>query len=416
MHRDDRVCRVCSAAQRFPYLLDDPGEAAGAAHGASSGCRVHGSHGGGTWRSFAERLNQPLEADEHSGCACAGPRTAAEHDELFAPGMSARATWAEHASEVVPHTYVIDSVNLLSNDFRRLLRSGVTTVYVSPDPASVIGARGAIVKTGGDLGKRVVRRSDAVKAAMGGDPSRRGRPNALPGRGRGANEIDVFVRRPTTRMGVEWVFRKAFYDAQRYEMGLEISGADAPPVAAIPTLVSILKGETGLRIQARMQHDILTALRLAQEFKIRILIDEGTEAYRCLPELKATDTPVVYGPIFFTPSGFRAVQREVDEARLSTAAQLHAAGIRFCLTAQELRDEESLVRQAMMAAREGLPREAALAAVTSSPAALLGLGDRVGVLKPGAAGDLVIWSGDPLDAATRVKTVVIDGRVEYEVR
>jgi imidazolonepropionase-like amidohydrolase len=408
------VCRLCTAAHRFHYLLhESAGDTAGSVRPE---CPVHkpGAMASGTWKSFAMQVSRPADVEGACGCVCAGPRSLAEQVEMFSPGMSARATWAEHASEVVPHTYMIDSVNLLSNDFSRLLRNGVTTVYVSPDPASVIGARGAIVKTGGALSERVIRRADAVKAAMGGDPVRRGRGNMLPGRGRGADQIDVFTRRPTTRMGVEWVFRKAFYDAQRHENGLEMFGADTPPAAAIPALLGILKGEIGLRVQARMQHDIMTALRLAKEFSVKIAIDEGTEAYLCLPELKASNTPVVYGPILFNPSGFRVAQGEVQEARLSTPRRMLDAGVRFCLTAQELRDEEGLARQAMVAAREGLPRDVALASITSTPAALLGVGDQVGTLKAGAAGDLVVWTGDPLDAASKAKVVVVNGRVAYE--
>lgn len=320
--------------------------------------------------------------------------------------------WAEQNAEVVPNTRVLDSVNLYSTDFKRLLRSGVTTVYISPDSGSVIGARGAIVKTGGPLATRVVRDADAVKATMGEDPSSRGRNNNLPPFY--GPPPTFFTRRPTTRMGVDFVFRKAFYDADRASRDLPLSGADAPPEEAIPFLLQVRKGEIPLRIQARKQHDILGAIRLSQEFKLPFILEEGTESYKCLPELKAAGVPVVFGPLFMSPTGWRAYSGEANEPRLSTPRLLLDSGIPFALSAQERRDEEGLVRQAMFAAAAGLPVDEALKAVTTSPARLLRLPENFGTLSKGAAADLVAWSGDPLSADSQVQLVAIDGRVVFE--
>lgn len=357
-------------------------------------------------------LFDPMHAEEAPCCSpiCAGPQSDEELDELLAPGITARETWAEHAYEVVPHRRVIDSLNLFSNDFRRLLADGVTTIYASPDPASVIGERGAIVKTGGDLSGRIVNSEAAVRAALGGDPSRRGRPNSPP---RGSR-ASMLTRRPTTRMGVDLVFRKAFYDAVAAGAGQPLHGADTPPAEALPILRQILAGEIPLRVQARMQHDIFNALRLAHEFNLKIVIDEATEAYQALDVLRDSGVSLVYGPIFEQPTGFRRFGGEADDSRLSTASLLHDAGIPFALTAQELRDEEGLSRQAMMAVRFGLPKDVALKAVTSKPAELLGVADRIGSLKPGADGDLVVWNGEPLSSESRPTLVLIQGNKVYE--
>ena len=362
------------------------------------------------------RVNELGELlDVSCGCVCGrAPLEATEAADALAVGVPPSATWAEHSNEVVPHTRVVDSINWFARDFERLVRSGVTTVFVSPDSASVIGARGAIVKTGGDLAQRVVRDMDAVKAAMGRDPATRGVANRLPpGRGGG---VTLRTRRPTTRMGVEWVFRKAMYDARRVAAGLPLQGADQPPLEAVDTLNALLAGEIPLRIQARMQHDINTALRLSREFGLQFILEEGTEAYDCLPQLKAAGVPVIFGPIYDTPVGLRRFGGEASNARLSTATALHEAGVPFALTAQEMRDSEGLAGQAMQAVRFGLPRDAALSAITAMPAKLLGLEGEVGVLASGSAGDAVVWSGDPLDATTRPLAVVINGKVVYRDR
>ncbi|MCA9242503.1 MAG: amidohydrolase family protein [Phycisphaerales bacterium] len=343
-------------------------------------------------------------------CVCGSSQLAPEGESSFAPSVGPYFIWGDNEAEVIPHRRVLDSVNLMSLDFQRLLSEGVTTVFVSPDSASVIAARGAIVKTGGALGDRVVRAEDAVKASMGADPSRRGWSNQLPYGGRAT----MYTRRPTTRMGVEWVFRKAFFDARRYAAGLALTGADVAPTEAFDVLNSVLAGETPLRIQVRKQHDMFTALRLAKEFGIKPLLEEGTEAYQTIPLLKESHTPIVFGPLYMESDGYRAFSGETDEARLSTPKLLQDAGVEWALTAQEGRGEESLPRQAMIAIRYGLEPAQALTAVTSSPAKLMNLEGRVGALKVGADADLVVWSGEPFAATSRPEKVLINGQVAYE--
>jgi len=318
----------------------------------------------------------------------------------------------ETSSEVIPHTRVLDSIDLRSPDFERLLRNGVTTVFVSPDPAAVISSQGAIVRTGGPMKDRVVKEADAVMAAMGTDPSWRGWSNRRPWR----DNVSFYARRPTTRMGVAWVFRKAFYDTKQFHNGLPVAGADAPCEAAMKVLGPVLAGEIPLRIQARTQPDILTGIRLAQEFDLRFTLIEGTEAYRCLEELKASQTPIVYGPIYETPPGPRAGSAEVDEARLNTLRSLLDAGVRTALTAQELRDEDGLSRQAMYARRYGVPMEEVTRCVTSTPAQILGLGDQIGAIESGKRADLVVWDGEPFDGASRPVVVMIGGEIVLDQR
>ncbi len=409
-------CPLCQAAhERHALTSDDRADRcavcqqAHAHHPPVDGRRQPSLFGG-----VARALAASEHGEEGHTCspACSGPQSAADVDTLLASGPSASLTWAEHSSEVVPHRLVIDSVNLLSSDFKRLARGGVTTVYVAPDSASVIGERGAIVKTAGPLKQRIVRRADAVKASMGSDPSSRGRGNNLPPAYGPAPT--VFTRRPTTRMGVDFVFRKAFYDARLAAAGKPLRGADQPPLGAVPALNEIATGKIPLRIQARMQHDIFSALRLAKEFGLKFTLEEATEAYQCLPELKAAGVPIIYGPIYDTPAGFRAFTGEAEDARLATPRALYENGIRFALSAQEFRDEDGLVRQGAYAARYGLPADEALRAMTVVPAELLGLSGEVGVLSPRAAGDLVVWSGEPLMAESRPLLVMIDGRVVWK--
>lgn len=330
----------------------------------------------------------------------------------FASGIGGRGSATEASSEVVPHTLVIDTIRFNSPDWERLARGGVTTVFASPDSAAVIGPRGAILHTAGPWGQRIVSEASDVKATIGQDTYLQGGGNNSPYR----NFVTNRTRRPNSRMGVAWVFRKAFYDAQHYRDGEPLGGTDTPEAPALEVLAEIVAGNIPLRIQARTQLDIVTALRLSEEFGLSFTLLEATEAYRCLDELKAANVPVVFGPIYTEPSGVRRWSSETQESRLATIVGLIDAGIDTALSAQDLREEDGLIRQAMYAARAGLEPETALRTVTEIPARMLGLGDRLGTVAAGKQADLVLWTGEPLEATSKPAIVMIRGSVVVDDR
>jgi imidazolonepropionase-like amidohydrolase len=337
-----------------------------------------------------------------------------EHEDLHG-GLDAEPALAvgvvegiapEQSSECVPHTRLLDGIDLGSPDFARLVRGGVTTVFVSTDGSAVIGPRGAMLRTAGALAERVVVPAGAVKAAMGTEPFRARSRNRLPSRFSGTS---VYTRRPTTRMGVTWVFRKAFYDTLARLDGQPVRGADVPSPAASAVLARVLAGEVGLRVQARTLADITTAARLCGEFGVPFVLEEGTEAYRCLDLLAERRIPVVFGPIDGrAPRG--------AESRFSTFRLLLERGIETALSAQESREENDLARQAMYAQRFGVSLDAALRAVTSTPARLLGLDSEIGTLEPGKRADFVLWSGPPFSAVSRPLVVAVGGEIVVDRR
>jgi imidazolonepropionase-like amidohydrolase len=178
----------------------------------------------------------------------------------------------------------------------------------------------------------------------------------------------------------------------------------------------VLNGEIALRIQARQRHDITTACRLADEFSIPFVLEEATEAHHCIEELKRRDVPVVYGPIYISPTGHRSWSSEVDNARLHTMKTLLDSGVETALTAHELRDENGLARQAMYAIRFGVAADKVLSAVTATPARILGIGDELGTLEPGKRADVVVWSGQPFEATSSPLVVLIDGEIVLDRR
>lgn len=327
-------------------------------------------------------------------------------------GVRSTAVINEQSSEVVPHIHVVDALDLGSRDFDRLVRGGVTTVYASPDASAVIGARGTIVHTAGPRSSRVLVPAAAVKATIGSEPSSLGTYNRSPSR----YSTSMYVRRPNSRMGLVWVFRKAFYDAPRHRDGLPVYGADAAEPEALDVILDVLEGNVPLRIQARLQRDISAALRLAEEFDLKFTLEEATEAYRAIDELKAASVPVIFGPIYERPSGIRVRSGEGNRSRYFTFRALLDAKIPTALSAQDLREEDGLARQAMYAQRFGVSFDDALRAVTQTPAQMLGLDKEVGTLDRGKRADLVLWSGTPFAATSMPLVVLVDGQVVLDRR
>lgn len=318
------------------------------------------------------------------------------------PGVS----FVESGSEVTPHLRAREGLSVSAVDLGRLAREGVTTIFVSNCAGAVIGPRGAIVRTAGPEAERILRLEADVTVTLGAESYRLGARNRTPF----LKNVDLYVRRPTTRMGVTWVLRKAFYDAMRFEKGLPLSGADAPEPEACPALLKILKGEIPVRVSARTQHDIFSAFRLLGEFGVHFTLVEATDAYRALDELAAAGTPVIFGPIYQEPSGPRAWLGETQNNRLFTLRALLDKGLSVALTAQDLRDEEGLARQAMYAMKTGLSREEALAAVTTTPAKLMGIDKEAGTIGVNRRADLVVWSGEPFEALSKPLLVLSGGK------
>jgi len=336
----------------------------------------------------------------------------AEEHALYASGLAPRTSLVESSSEVVPHTLVIDTINFRSPDFDRLVRGGVTTVFAAPDSAAVIGPRGAVIRTAGPMNTRVLNDAADVTASFGSDSFRVGPGNRSPF----GTFVTRLTRRPNSRMGVAWVFRKAFYDAEKGLAGHAVTGADAPPGEAYEALGAIRAGAAPLRLKARLQRDIEAAFRLANELGLSFTLVEATEAYKCLPTIVNGKAPVIFGPIYIDPNGVRAFSEETRESRLSTLAMLMDAGVETALTAMDLREEDGLARQVMYAMRAGVSFESALKAVTLTPAKMLGVADQVGSIEVGKRGDVVVWSGRPFEATSRPVAVVMDGKIVYDAR
>jgi imidazolonepropionase-like amidohydrolase len=377
------------------------------------------------WAVFAERLYDPEDgvienalvtvANGKIVSVTPGAKPGKDGLQAFAmtPGLIdasvriADQRTVEQSSEVTPGLDVLDSLDGFDIEWERQLESGVTTVLVTPLDQNVIGGLGAVVKTGGSpsLRGRALREAAVLRGSMGTQPSQRNHPAF-------GRPTDVFSRRPTTRMGVEWEWRKALYDAA-------VAGGDAS--RAFPgseELQAVLRGEIPLSIQAWATQDIRTAVFLVEECQReglgspRLIVDAAAEAWREPELLVRSKAWVVLPP-------FPADGRTYDNAFMSmdVAKVLHDKNIPFALSSHgAAAPEQRLAMQAGYAMRGGLAFQDALAAVTIVPARMLGVDDRVGSLDVGKDADLVLWSGEPFQPASRVVGVLLDGVLVVDPR
>lgn len=313
----------------------------------------------------------------------------------------------EQGREISPNTRVADALDLFDESWTRTARSGVTTVLANPADYDVIGGLGVALKTAGErsVAARTVKADAVLRGAIGTQPSQRNHPAF-------GSPSDIYSRRPTTRMGVEWEWRRAMYDAaaSRSDKSKAFPGSEQ--------VVAALDGKLPLCIQAWSTQDIRTAVFLKEEIEReklgspRLIVDAAAEAWR-EPQLLVRSKAMVVLPPFplqgrTTEGAFMAWDSAKLLADLGVPLALSSHGS----DAAELK----LDRQAGFAMRGGLPFEAALAAVTITPARMIGVDDRVGSIAVGKDADLVLWSGAPFEFTSRVVGVLVDGRIVLDPR
>ena len=293
----------------------------------------------------------------------------------------------------------LDAVNIEDVGFHDALAGGVTSAVLKPGSGNPIGGQTVAVKTWGGrtIDEQVISDAVSVKSALGENPKR---------------VYGEKKTQPSTRLGTAHVIRKAFVDAQNYVAARDAAEAKGEPFArdlGKETLARVLAGELAWDQHTHRADDIATAIRLAEEFGYRLVVNHGTEGHLLADVLAEKDIPVIYGPMFVSRS-----KVEVRNRANRNLAVMAAAGVRVAITTDHpVIPIDFLVHQASFAARDGLDRETALAAITTNPASFLGLDDRVGAIRPGLDGDVVLWSGDPFDTDQRAERVYITGTEVY---
>jgi imidazolonepropionase-like amidohydrolase len=171
----------------------------------------------------------------------------------------------------------------------------------------------------------------------------------------------------------------------------------------LEALVPVVRGQLPLAVNANRASDLLAAVRLADEFHLKLILMSAAEGWMVADQLAAHKVPVVVKPLTDIPT-FDALA-----ATLENPAKLSKAGVALVLSSFDTHNARNIRQEAGNAIAYGLDRDAALRSVTLEPARIWGVGDRLGSLEPGKEADVVVWSGDPFELTTTVERVFIKG-------
>lgn len=349
----------------------------------------------GPYRRFS--LRDYKEIDVSGLTVSPGLIDAHTHLGVYAEGTGVPGEDGNEMSDpVTPHVRAIDGIDAGDRAFEEARQAGVTTVMIAPGSANVIGGAVCAVKTFGDTADDMAVDTDiGQKMATGENPKR---------------VYGARNKAPMTRMGIAALIRNALVEADNYRKKRAKKKADTPRDLKMEALIPVLEGRLAARIHAHKADDILTAIRIADEFGLRIVIEHGTEAYKIADILAKRKIPVNIGP---TTSSRSKV--ELKDLVRDNAIRCMKAGVRVSLITdhpvipiQELRQEAvKLVRD------HGADRGEAFNAITRNPALTLGLERRIGSIEKGKDADLSVFTSHPLDPSAVCVMTVIGGQIAH---
>ncbi len=339
------------------------------------------------------------------------------HTGLFGDGIGwEHADGNEMTDPITPHMRALDGIHPEDMAFPDLVEAGVTTIMTGPGSGNLIGGTWACIKTAPrpSIEEMILLEPAGMKMALGENPRR------VYG---GKNKM------PSTRMGNAGELRSALVSAQnyqakwqQYEKDVEAyrakvqAGEKDVKEPAAPernlkweSLSRVLNRGMRVHIHAHRADDILTAVRIAEEFNLDLNIEHATEGYKIADILAKKGVPCTVGPILFSRSKY-----ELRNMTPKNPGLLAKAGVKVAIQTDEMSAVRYLSINAALAVREGMPEEEALKAITLHAAEVIGVQDRVGSLEAGKDADVVIFSGHPFDYRTVAEKVLIDGQIVYQ--
>ena len=302
----------------------------------------------------------------------------------------------ESTDPCTPHLRAIDAVNALDRCFADARAGGVTCVLTGPGSANPIAGQFAALKTAGRwVDQMIVSAPAAMKFALGENPK---------------TVYNDRKETPVTRMATAAIIRENLSKALEYmdkqNKADEDPDTDMPDFdAKLEALVPVLKGELPVHCHAHRADDIATAVRIAKEFGLRLVVVHGTEAYLISDLLAQEGIPVITGPCLTD-----RCKPELAGQSQENPVLLSKAGVKVAICTDHPETPiQYLPVCAAMAVRAGMDEEEALASITINPAVIAGIADRVGSLTPGKDADIVLSTGHPLDWKSKVERVYIGG-------
>ncbi|MGD8537527.1 MAG: amidohydrolase family protein [Candidatus Aminicenantes bacterium] len=298
---------------------------------------------------------------------------------------------------------IIDGINPFNKNFKYTRMAGITAGMLAPGRQNVIGGQTAVIKfQGKTVSEMVLLEPAGLKFSLGEGPK---------------TTYGSKGRLPSTRMGSAYVIRKALLEAEDYIRQWENfaknkeknkDGQSPKKSLKLEPLAKVRKGELTAFFECYRVDDILTALRIMEEFDLKGVLVGCTEGYKVAKQIAERKVPVIVSPFGVGPR-----RMETQDVTIKNAALLASRGVKVIIKGEEafgIGTIRELPLLASFAIKGGLDRSQALRAITLSAAEVLGVADRIGSIEPGKDADLVVFSGDPFHYRTVVKSVFINGK------
>ena len=303
----------------------------------------------------------------------------------------------EIVEPLTPHLRAIDSINPMDEAFGLALAGGVTSACTGPGSANVVGGTFVAIKLSGKrVDNMIIKNPLAMKCAFGENPKR------CYGQG--------MKKSPSTRMATAALLRELLFKARNY-MNDKDAGKNPAFDMKLEAMLPVMRGEIPLKAHAHRADDILTSIRIAKEFGVKLTLDHCTDGALIADELAQEGYSAFVGPSLGSKTKI-----ELQNKSFTTPAVLHEAGVPISIiTDAPVIPLQYLPMCAGLAVNAGLSEEAAWRAITINPAVQTGIGDRVGSLEAGKDGDVVIWTANPLTTlGAQSCTTIVDGKIVYQ--
>jgi imidazolonepropionase-like amidohydrolase len=329
------------------------------------------------------------------------PGLIAAHTNLADPTDSEEA--------VTPHVRAVDSFDFV-RDYSRLLGGGVTSVYIGTGNRRLVSGRGGVVKLAGASAAARTLRPEADVRVVLGEAAKNApplfRPPVPPTT---ENPILPAQRQLGATLASQMaVVRQLLADGRSLAPKQRIVSSRHVPVAQVTV------GRSALRIRVGRAAEIRAAISLAKQQQVRLILEGATEGYLIAKEVAGVPVVVQSQTRIGAPlAADHSRESASGRPSLRNVSELLKAGAPVCLVPFDDADLPNLLLLAASEVGRGVSRDDALRMVTATPAAVLGVAQRVGTIAPGRDADLVILDGDPLDTRTRVAVTMIDGNVAY---
>jgi len=304
---------------------------------------------------------------------------------------------------IQPDARVLDSLDARDASIQKARAGGITTVNVMPGSGHLISGQTLYLKL------RAARTIDDLLIKLPDGSNAGGLKMA-----NGTNSIRA-APFPGTRAKSAALVRAQYIKAQEYRDKIKRANGDPdklpPRDLALEELVEVLDGKRIVQNHTHRHDDILTVLRLANEFGFKVVLHHVSEGWKVADEIAAAHVPCSVIMID-SPGG----KLETRDAEWRTPAVLEKAGVLVGLhTDDPICDSRRFLRSAALAVRAGMTRKGALEAVTLANAKILGLDARVGTLEPGKDADFILLSADPLSVYTHVEQTWVEGRKVFDL-